>query len=222
MVTYTTNYDHSHANGVDVEGVLVQDKLFDEFSIRRKVTIASGQGLLGRGTALGKITTGAATSAAKAGGNTGNGTVSAITASLPDKVGIYKVRFTAATVFTVLDPSGNRLADGATGVAYADVLGFTIAAGGTAYVAGDGYDLTVATGSGKWVQSVAAATDGSQIVRGILLHPVDATSADADGIVGRIGTCNGGAVILGAGHTLASIDDGCIDRGLILETIIGA
>jgi len=98
-------------------------------------------------------------------------------------------------------------------------VSFTINVGGTAYVAGDDYDITVATGSSKWVKSVAAATDGSKNIRGVLLHDVDATSANA--IVGRIGSCNGGAVILGAGHTLASIDDAWIDRGIILDKVFG-
>ena len=128
----STNYSHSHANGFTSEGSVVQDKLFDDFDVRRKVTIASGAGVLARGTALGKI-----------------------------------------------------------------------------------------TASGKWVKSASAASDGSQVIRAILLHEVDATSADAEAIVGRRGSCNGAAVILGAGHTLASVDDACIDRGIIFETVIG-
>lgn len=128
----STNYSYSHTDGFTSEGSVTQDKLFDNFDVRRKGTIASGQGVLLRGTALGKITTG-----------------------------------------------------------------------------------------GKWVKSASASSDGSQIIRAILLHDVDATSADVDAIMGRRGSCNGGAVILGTGHTLASIDDACIDRGIILETIIG-
>jgi hypothetical protein len=128
----TLNYSHSHAAGVTSEGSVVEDKLLDNFDVRRKVTIASGAGALARGTALGKV-----------------------------------------------------------------------------------------TASGKWIKSLSAASDGSQTVRAILLHDVDATSADVEAVVGRRGRCNGGAVILGTGHTLASIDDACIDRGLILDKIIG-
>jgi hypothetical protein len=63
------------------------------------------------------------------------------------------------------------------------------------------------------------AVDGSQDPRGVLLHDVDATAADAEGIIGRIGRATASALILGAGHTLASIDDALLDRGIILETI---
>ncbi len=126
------DYSHSHASGFTSEGNVTPDKLFDNFDVRRKHTILSGQGVLVRGTALGKV-----------------------------------------------------------------------------------------TASGKWVKSLAASNDGSQIIRGILLHDVDATAADVEAIVGRRGSCNGGAVTLGAGHTLASIDDACIDRGIVLNTVIG-
>ena len=85
-------------------------------------------------------------SAIKGGGNTGNGTVSAgptINATIGMN-GVYQVRFSDATHFTVVDPNGKQLADGQTAVAYSDAgLGFTITAGGTAFVAGDGFDMTV-------------------------------------------------------------------------------
>jgi hypothetical protein len=126
-----TDYALQTASGVTAEGTVSPDKLFDRFDVRRKVTIAAGQGALPRGAALGKV-----------------------------------------------------------------------------------------TATGKWKLSAAAANDGSQFVRGILLDGVDAT-AEVEGIVGRIGRCNGKAVTFGAGHTLASVDDDCLDRGLILETVIG-
>lgn len=128
-----TDFDSNiHASGFNSEGSLSPDKLYDDFSVRRKGTILSGEGVLARGTALGRV-----------------------------------------------------------------------------------------TASGKWVKSLAASGDGSQVIRGVLLHEVDATAADAEGIIGRIGRCNGAALTLGAGHTLASIEDACMDRGIILETVIG-
>jgi hypothetical protein len=102
------------------------------------------------GLVVTQTTTGAITSAAKAGGNTGTGSVGAATAGLGTQVGAYTVAFTAATVFSVFDPSGKELRNGATGTAYSDEIGFTIAAGGTAFVAGDGFTITVAAGSAQW------------------------------------------------------------------------
>jgi len=128
----SVDYGRQHAHGFTSEGSVTHDKLHDKFDVRKKGTIKSGEGVLLRGTAMGKITS-----------------------------------------------------------------------------------------SGKWVKSLAASNDGSQVVRGILLDSVDATSADVEAIIGRRGSCNGAAVILGTGHTLASIDDACIDRGIIFETVIG-
>jgi hypothetical protein len=127
------NYTHPHVNGFMSEGGTGPDNLYDNFSVRRVVTIPAGNGVIARGTALGKI-----------------------------------------------------------------------------------------TANGKWVKSAAAATDGSQVIRAIMLHDVDATAADVEGVVGRIGSCNPNAIILGAGHTLASIEDACMDRGIVFERVIGA
>lgn len=151
---------------------------------RDVATIKSGAGVLDIGMVLGKITTGAASAAAKSGGNTGNGTISAVTIPQTAKIGVYKVRFTAATAFQVIDPDGNVIGgDGATGVAFSDDVGFTITAGVTPFVAGDGFDITVAAGSGKRVPYDPTAHDGSQIAESILLHAVDASAADVAGAV---------------------------------------
>jgi hypothetical protein len=126
------NYSHNHADGFTSEGTLTQDKLFDDFDVVRKLVILSGQGVLPRGTALGKVTS-----------------------------------------------------------------------------------------SGKWVKSASASSDGSQIIRAISLHAIDATSADAEVMAGRRGSCNPAAVTFGTGHTYASADDACMDRGIIFNTVIG-
>ena len=84
------------------------------------------------------------TGAGTAGTNTGNGTISAITAAPPAQQGTYQVVFTAATKFGVFDPSGSEMLNGSTGVAYSDKgIGFTITAGGTAFVAGDTFNIAV-------------------------------------------------------------------------------
>lgn len=128
----STNYAHQHAAGFTSEGSVTQDKLFERNTRRRKGTILSGQGVLVRGTLLGKI-----------------------------------------------------------------------------------------TASGKWVKSLSASSDGSQDPRGILLHDVDATSADAEAIIARAGDFAIAGITFGTGHTAASVDDALIDRGIFLETIVG-
>jgi hypothetical protein len=80
------------------------------------ITVLSGEGALVRGTVLGKVEVGAATVAAKAGGNTGNGTfvIDATTPTLVNATpGIYALRCIEAVAnggkFTLLGPTGLSL-----------------------------------------------------------------------------------------------------------------
>ncbi|NTF87502.1 head decoration protein [Agrobacterium rhizogenes] len=159
----TASYIVSEANG---------------FRSREVGIVASGSGKLKAGTVLGKSSLGAATAAAKSGGNTGNGTISAVTLLVGAKVGVYRLRFTAATAWTLVDPDGFDLGAGANGVANANDLAFTTTAGGTAFVAGDGFDITVAAAGGNLKPLAPAATDGTQTAAAILFEGCDATSAD--------------------------------------------
>lgn len=130
------------------------------------ITLAASQGALPAGSLLGQAK--AATAAVKASGaNTGNGTISAVTTQTGAKKGLYAVRFTAPTAFTVEDADGDVIGTGATGAAFNDDIGFTITAGGTPFAAGDGFDITVAA-NGNWEKLDLAATDGTQDLAGIL------------------------------------------------------
>lgn len=154
---------------------------------REAITVLSGEGKLKAGTVLGKVLYGAVTTAAKSGGNTGNGTISAVTVigGSGAKTGVYRLRFTSATAWNLVDPDGFEVGSGANGVANANDLAFTTTAGGTAFVAGDGFDITVAAGSGKYVASPHALTagkEGGEIACAVLAYEVDATSADAPGV----------------------------------------
>ncbi|HXC40810.1 MAG TPA: head decoration protein, partial [Burkholderiales bacterium] len=112
-------------------------------------TLISGQNL-GAGTVLGKITLGTATAAAKAGGNSGNGTIT-MDGSTPvlafADVGVYTVRcITAAAnggVFEVKNPTGRSLGTvtisggaGGTG-SFADQVKFVLTDGTGDFAVGD-------------------------------------------------------------------------------------
>lgn len=150
-------------------------------------TLKSGENLPA-GRILGKITEGTtASSAAKAGGNTGNGAMGTVTPT-DAAAGIYKLRITKAASnagdFEVIDPQGDVLGLGTVAVAFNTAgLAFTLADGGTDFVVGDGFDITVATGSQKFVELDVAATDGSQHAAGVLYDNVDATGGDTDAVV---------------------------------------
>ena len=138
---------------------------------RDAATIDASEGALLPGQVLGTRSLGAAAGAAN-GGNTGNATISAITLRDGARSGAYRVVFTAATAYDVIDPDGRKLASGATGAAYAGDLGFTITVGGTPMVAGDGFTITVGEGDGAYVALSEDATDGSQVASAILFEGI--------------------------------------------------
>lgn len=160
-----------------------QDNLYS----REAITILSGSGAaraLTSGMVLGKVKVGAATAAA-VGGNTGNGTIGAVTVAAGAKVGVYRLVCVEpaanAGKFTVEDPDGVTIEVATVAVAFSGGgLGFTIADGATDFVSGDAFTITVAAGSGKWVQIDFASATGADQAAGVLL--LDATAADgADG-----------------------------------------
>lgn len=136
---------------------------------REQITLlGSAAGRIPAGTILGKIRVGEINAAAKSGGNTGNATISAVTAKKGAKAGLYRVEFTAATKFDVSDPEGYQVKSGTTGVAYSDDLGFTITAGVTPMVAGDAFDITVELTDGAYGPLDLTAGNGLEEARGVL------------------------------------------------------
>jgi hypothetical protein len=78
------------------------------------------------------------------GANTGNGTFTVgPTSTGATQAGAYALKMLTATTFSMTDPSGAAMPNGATGVAYSgEGLSFTLTAGGTPFVAGDGFLIT--------------------------------------------------------------------------------
>ncbi|HZR34351.1 MAG TPA: head decoration protein [Nevskia sp.] len=147
------------------------------------------------------------------GGNTGNGTSSAVTTTgHAPQLGVYGVEFDDATHFVVTAPNGQEVGHGVTGTAFSGGgLGFTITAGGTAFVAGDSFTVTVAAaaGAGKFLTSVATAVDGSQTPAGILYGTRDATLGDvACAVVTRSCEVNASELIWDPSYTPAQITAG--------------
>lgn len=154
------------------------------------VTLKSGQNL-SAGAALGAIPAGTSASAAKSGGNTGNGTfvLDATTPILPRAIeGVYTLRcITAVTnggVFRLEGPHGTVLGDytitpGAGGtVTISEHIKGVLTDGATDFIVGDGFDVTVSALTAKQVEYNPAGTDGSHIISGLLFKNTNATSAD--------------------------------------------
>lgn len=168
--------------------------------VSKAITVLTGL-ILVLGTLLGKILLGAATAAAKSGGNTGNGvfTIDATTPILAfAKAGIYTVRcITAATnggIFRVTDPFGNVLGDVAVGSTFANQIKFAIADGTTDFIVGDGFDVTIAAGSGKYKAYSSSNVDGSQYPELVLAEAVDSSGGDAKSIGYASGHFNEAAI----------------------------
>lgn len=193
----------------------------------RKITLLLGENRT-RGALLGRISIGAGVSAAKAGGNTGNGTLTldAVTPiRVGAKVGVYTVRCIVAAAnngtFRVEDPDGNVLGDivmAAGAGAFDDDLKFALADGAADFIVGDGFDITVAAGSGKYKLSVAAAVDGSQVPDLVLSEDCDATAADKTAMAYESGEFESTAITFGAGHTAASVREGLRLKNIHLIT----
>lgn len=146
---------------------------------RDTITLVSGQANLKAGTILGRYNTAGVVVNAAVAGNTGNGTMGTITLSAGFKTGVYRIVFTAATVFIVEDPDGVLVGQGATGTVFTKSgLSFTITAGGTAFVVGDQWTITVDATTTKWTAVDPAAVNGAQYAAGLLIDNVDATAGD--------------------------------------------
>lgn len=195
--------------------------------LTKVVPIIRGSGTVVRGTVLGKVTIGAATAAAKAGGNTGNGTLT-MDATTPilagAKVGVYKLRIVRAAVAQVgttppvpavaplakfVDPDGNILDtfELATtpGVTITNDLKFAVLEGNTPFAVDDGFDITVAAGSGKYKIVNSANVDGSAVAEVIVAQTVAVpANAELNAECYTQGVFNGDHLTFGGSDTAAT------------------
>lgn len=146
---------------------------------RENITVVSGAGKLAAGQLITRTGAGSASSAAKSGGNTGNGVMTLdVTTPVLDgaQPGVYVVRcITAASnsgTFEVFDPTGASLGLVAVAATFANQIKFAIADGSSDFIVGDAFDVTVTPAAGTWAAATATAR-----AEGILVHAVDATSA---------------------------------------------
>lgn len=176
------------------EGIYSTESLISEApgsQSREAIIVKSGSNLKACAV-LATIVSGTVASAAKSGGNTGNGTFT-LDATTPlvlgAKMGVYTLRCIAAAAnngtFRLEDPDGIVLSDivmsGGAATVSEHIKG-ALADGATDFVVGDGFDVTVSALVEKEVEYNPAGTDGSQIATGVLYGAVNATSADTRGV----------------------------------------
>lgn len=78
------------------------------------------------------------------------------------------------------------------------------------------------TATGKYVLSLAAAEDGSEVPAAILAEDANATSADKVTVAYLSGEFNTAAMTFGTGHTAASVKEGLREKGIFLKTNLAA
>lgn len=183
--------------------------------LTRKVSLLAG--VLSAGAVLGLVA-GTPTAAAAA-GNTGNGTISAVTVGNGAKTGTWRIIClepnTNLGTFAVEDPDGIIVGRANVGTAFAGPLGFTITDGATDFVAGDSFTVTVPVSTSARL-AAAAATDGSAVPTLVLAHDADASAGPVEAIAYTRADVLEDALSLGAGHTLASVREPLRLRGITL------
>lgn len=185
-----------------------------------------------RGSVLGKVTIDAAASAAKSGGNTGNGTfvLDATTPILAGaRSGIYTLRVidvptTHGSIWELVGPDGvslgNPVVAGSGGTkTVANQIKGVLTDGGTDWIVGDGFDITITAGAGVYRVATSAAVDGSAVPCGIAAHAADAVGGDVDVLVYTRGDFNAAALDFGTGHDADSVREALRAVGIYLVTV---
>lgn len=189
--------------------------------VSKAITLLSGENRA-RGAVLGEQTASTVPATGTAdGGNTGDGTVTSVAAGGADiKAGTYTLVCIATATdggtFDVLAPDGQSIGQAVVGQAFTSShLDLTVNDGATDFVLADKFTIAV-TGSGKYLLSAAAATDGSAVPRAILAEDTDASAADVATVAYVEGGFDENEVTLGAGHTVDSIREGLREKGITL------
>lgn len=73
------------------------------------------------------------------------------------------------------------------------------------------------TASGKWIKSLSAAVDGSEVPAGILAADIDASAGDkSNAMIYLAGGFKAGRLTIGTAHTFASIKVALAKAGIFL------
>lgn len=156
---------------------------------RERIVVNAGAGKLAAGTVMAQRSSANSGTPTAGGGNTGNGTMGTVTVGNDAITGTYTVTITAEDAnggsFQVTNPHGEVVGEGEVGVAFSGGgISFTLADGAEDFDEGDVFTIAVVAGNGEWVAYDDDGTDdGRRVAMGVLYAPVDATLADAAGVL---------------------------------------
>lgn len=191
---------------------------------RATVAIDAVNGILKRGTLLGKITKGAITGtkadagAGEAGANTGTGTLTMNVAApyhADHMFGAYTITVTRAFVvdgsvagaFEVRNPAGSLIGTGTIGDTFDNQIKFVLAEDVTdKFAIGDAFTYTIAqaAGSGQLAIVDKDAINGTDVPFGILVNDVDVSEATADADLYVRGEFNQNEIIVPNGDSVVN------------------
>lgn len=191
---------------------------------RATVAIDAVNGILKRGTLLGKITKGAITGtkapagAGQEGANTGTGTLTMDATALyhaDHMFGAYTITVirayvaegTVAGAYEVRNPAGSLIGTGTIGDTFDNQIKFVLAeAGAEKFIVGDAFTYTIAqaAGSGQLAIVDKDATNGTDVPFGILVNDVDVSAATADADLYVRGEFNQNEIIVPDGDSVVN------------------
>lgn len=178
-------------------------------------------GNLARGAVLGQQTTSSIDVTPST--NTGNGTVGSLSLGTTQTFGVFTLKATSATVFSVTDPEGNALPNATVGTPYANAeINFTITAGGTAFVANDSFTLNALKATGNFILSVKTASDGSQVPLAILATATNASVTPQMAGAYVMGEFNQNAISFDPSWTLPALQAALRPVGIFLKSSVSA
>ncbi len=154
---------------------------------RETITIASGENLEA-GHILGRTGSSGSAEATADTGNTGDGTMGAITVGGAAINGDHRLWFvepaTDAGEFVVEDPRGNQVGQGTVGTEFSGGgLTFTLSDGATDFSPGDGFTISVSGQTYEYKEHNPVNSDGSEVAAAVLYGAVDATAGATEGVV---------------------------------------
>lgn len=173
------------------DNLLSGDKSIDTIDI----TVIADVKVL-RGDVLGRVTRNVPTTGTADGGNTGNGTLTAVEGRRYTIAGGYVVTCKEAVadggVFSVVAPDGTVLPDANVGTVYEhDQIAFLINDGTTDYIVGDLFTITVVVGSRECKIVDSTNSDGSEDAYVIASEDVDTTATGTDEATKSVGYRSG-------------------------------
>jgi hypothetical protein len=156
--------------------------------------------------------------------NTGNATMSAMSAGPKVQPGNYVATCLTATTAQVIDPAGEEIGIATFGTPFVDnQINLTITAGGTPCVAGDAFVLTAApAAAGLYKFCTGGAVDGSETPAAILVDYTDPTGGNVNAGVYLMGEFNANAIVYDPSLSLAGIKASFAGRGIFIKNAVAA